>query len=73
MLNALDLTEKELGPEHPDTLTSMGNLARIYSEQGEYERAGELELKALDLSKKVLGSEHPDTLHSIENLARTYT
>ena len=33
----------------------MSNLARKYSEQKEYERAGELELKALDLSKKCWG------------------
>ena len=59
-------------PDHPDTLTSMANLARIYSEEGEYERTGELDLKSLDLSKKVLGSEHSDTLCSMENLEVAY-
>ena len=66
------LLEKVLGPEHPQTFTIMGNLARIYSHQGKYGAAEELELKVLDLSKKVLGPEHPDSLTSMANLARTY-
>ena len=71
-MKVLDLHKKVLGPEHPDTLTSMANLAVTYSGQGKYEEAGELELKVLDLSKKVLGPEHPDTLISMANLVRTY-
>ena len=57
----LDLCEKVLGTEHPDTLRSMNNLAVKYSVEGKYEEAGELQLKALDLHKKVLGPEHPET------------
>jgi Tetratricopeptide repeat len=33
------LREKVLGREHPETLTSMNNLALVLSEQGEYEQA----------------------------------
>ena len=61
-----------LGPGHPDTLTSMNNLAVTFSEQGKHEEAEELELKVLDLCKKVLGPEHPHILTSMPNLARTY-
>ena len=31
-LQVLDLRKKLLGTEHPDTLTSMGNLAKIYAD-----------------------------------------
>jgi len=58
-----------LGPEHPDTLTSMENLATTYSGQGRYEEGREIKLKVLHLCKKVLGSEYPHTLTSMNNLA----
>jgi tetratricopeptide (TPR) repeat protein len=35
----LQLTEKVLGKEHPDTLTSMNNLARLLYSQGKYDAA----------------------------------
>jgi Flp pilus assembly protein TadD len=31
--------EKVLGPEHPDTLTSMNNLASVLDNQGKYKEA----------------------------------
>ena len=61
-----------LGPQHPDTLISMLNLAMTYSHQGKYKKAEELDLKVLDLHKKVLGPEHPHTLTSMNNLAVIY-
>ena len=63
----LDLHEKVLGPEHPQTLISIANLARTYS--GKCQEAETLHLKVLDLFKKVLGLEHPRTLTRISNLA----
>jgi hypothetical protein len=51
-LRVLNLREKMLGPEHPNTLTSMANLAKTYSDQGKYGEAEELDLKVLDLRKK---------------------
>jgi Tetratricopeptide repeat len=35
----LALCEKVLGPEHPSTLTSMGNWALVLNSQGKYEEA----------------------------------
>ena len=32
-----------LGKEHPDTLTSMNNLALVLSQQGKYEQAEEMQ------------------------------
>jgi hypothetical protein len=49
-----------LGKEHPDTLTSMNNLAGILRDQGKYEQAEEMLRQALRLRETVLGEEHPD-------------
>jgi len=39
---ALALKEMVLGKEHPDTLTSMNNLAEVLRGQGKYEQAEEM-------------------------------
>jgi pentatricopeptide repeat protein len=31
--------KRELGPEHPDTLTTRNNMAGVLSKQGKYEEA----------------------------------
>jgi hypothetical protein len=66
---ALGLRETVLGKEHPDTLTSMNNLALVRSGQGKYKQAEEMNRQALGLSEMVLGKEHPFTLTSMNNLA----
>jgi tetratricopeptide (TPR) repeat protein len=71
-VQVLEMSKKLLGAEHPDTLRSMGNLARTYADQGKLNEAEQLENQVLDMSKKLLGAEHPDTLRSQANLARTY-
>jgi hypothetical protein len=58
-----------LGAEHPDTLTSMNNLALVLIHQGKYEQAEEMHRKALGLRETVLGAEHLDTLTSTNNPA----
>jgi hypothetical protein len=48
---ALDGIEKLLGKEHPDTLTSVGNLASMLRCQGKYEEAETMEaIRSLSLS-----------------------
>jgi hypothetical protein len=69
----LALREKVLGPEHPDTLTSMSNLAGVLGRQGKYEDAEAMNRQTLVLRKKVLGPEHPDTLLSVYCLANFLT
>jgi Flp pilus assembly protein TadD len=58
-----------LGREHPDTLTSMSNLALVLGRQGKYEEAEAMNRQTLALKETVLGREHPDTLTSMSNLA----
>ncbi|KAF4631143.1 hypothetical protein G7Y89_g6995 [Cudoniella acicularis] len=61
-----------LGQKHPDTLTSIANLALTYWNQGRWKEAEELNLQVIETRKRVLGQEHPDTLATIANLASTY-
>jgi Tetratricopeptide repeat len=72
-LQVMDIRKKLLGLEHPDTLSSMGNLASTYYNQGRWNEAEQLELQVMDMRKKLLGPEHPATLSSMGNLAGTYS
>ncbi|KAH8833306.1 hypothetical protein DL96DRAFT_720121 [Flagelloscypha sp. PMI_526] len=62
-----------LGAEHPDTLTSMHNLAQTYSYLGRHSEALELKEQVVELTKQILGHEHPHTLSSMHILAQTYS
>ena len=61
-----------LGSEHPDFATTLDNLATLYREIGDYEKALPLYQRALDIREKVLGSEHPDFATTLDNLAGLY-
>jgi tetratricopeptide (TPR) repeat protein len=60
------------GPEHPETLAAMHNLANAYDEAGRRDEALKLREQVLPLRRKVLGPEHADTLKSMHNLANSY-
>jgi CHAT domain-containing protein len=68
-LEALQIRQKVLGLEHPDTANSLNNLGALYWAMGEYAKAEPLYLEALRIQQKVLGPEHPDTARSLNNLA----
>jgi hypothetical protein len=67
-----DLVTQELGPDHPDTLTSRNNLALTYGAAGRTDESIRLHEQALAARERVLGSDHPDTLQSRNNLANAY-
>jgi len=69
---AVDLRRRVLGPEHPDTLTALNNLAVAYVHEGKYAQAEALDSPTLEIRRRVLGPEHPDTLTSMNNLAIVY-
>ncbi|KAI8716275.1 hypothetical protein NCS52_00920700 [Fusarium sp. LHS14.1] len=69
---AVETRIEVLGEEHPDTLTSMANLASTFSNQGQWKEAEELFVGVMETRKRVLGEEHPDTLTSMNNLAITW-
>jgi tetratricopeptide (TPR) repeat protein len=65
---ALQIARKALGPDHPETATSLNNLAELYREMRAYEKAEPLYQQALQIVRKALGPEHPETAAILENL-----
>jgi tetratricopeptide (TPR) repeat protein len=61
-----------LGPDHPDTLASVSNLAIACQEVGRKAEAVRLHERALAGRVRALGPDHPDTLASRNNLAIAY-
>ncbi|MEO1375278.1 MAG: tetratricopeptide repeat protein [Cyanobacteria bacterium J06635_10] len=59
-----------LGENHPDTGTSLNNLAYLYNSQGRYEEAEALYIQAVDIAERVLGANHPDTVIIRKNFQR---
>jgi Tfp pilus assembly protein PilF len=71
-IQELAWAEQVSGAEHPDTATSLNNLAELYQSQGRYGEAEPLLKRSLAIFEKVLGLEHPDTATSLNNLAELY-
>jgi tetratricopeptide (TPR) repeat protein len=69
---ALADTVRLLGEDHPDTLTTRGNLASAYASAGDLGRAIPLHEQTLADRERLLGEDHPDTLTSRNNLAGAY-
>ena len=69
----MQLRKQLQGVNHPDTATSLNNLAQLYSFQGKYEEAEPLYIQALQLRKQLQGVNHPDTATSLNNLAQLYS
>ncbi|KZP22341.1 Kif17 kinesin, partial [Athelia psychrophila] len=66
---ALTGWEKQLGADHPSTLTTVSNLAVLYQTQGKLDEAERLYGRALAGEEKQLGADHPSTLMTVHNLA----
>jgi tetratricopeptide (TPR) repeat protein len=66
---ALAISEKVLGPEHPETARNLNSLAGIRTEQDDLAGARPLFERALAIREKMLGPEHLDTAGSLNNLA----
>jgi hypothetical protein len=49
-----ELRKKVLGLEHPDTLSSMNNLAAALSDQGKHNEAEQMHQQTLELRRKAL-------------------
>jgi eukaryotic-like serine/threonine-protein kinase len=65
---AVDLRERALGKEHPDTLAANNNLGNLYREEGKYAEAEPVLASVLAIRQRVLGADHPDTLVTMANL-----
>lgn len=66
---ALEIRERTLGPEHPDTLSSLNNLAYVLDSVADYAGAEPLYRRALEAEERLSGPNHPSTLCIVNNLA----
>jgi serine/threonine protein kinase/tetratricopeptide (TPR) repeat protein len=69
---ARTLFTRHRGPDHPDTLATMNNLANSYAALNRPAEALKLREEVLEILKRVLPKDHPDTLKSMNNLANSY-
>ena len=67
--DALAITEKALGPDHPDVALSLNNLAEVYRTQGRYAEAEPLYKRALTINERAFGPGHPAVATALNNLA----
>ena len=66
----METSKRVLGLEHPDTLTSMNNLALNYWKQNQRNRAIQLMTEVVQLRREVIGSDHHSTRDSIRALQK---
>ncbi len=61
------------GDEHVQgVLDIMGNMANVYNDIGDYDKAAALYLEVLPISERVSGRHHPNTTIRLGNLANVY-
>lgn len=70
---ALDLLERTLGPDHPDTARALNNLAQLELERGDPGTALPLQERAASIARASLGPSHATTRAIEAALARTRT
>ncbi len=66
------LRTDHLGHDHPDTLTSMNNLASAYQDAGQLDQAIRIYQQTLEKRKTRLAPDHPDTLMTMSDLATAH-
>jgi serine/threonine protein kinase/tetratricopeptide (TPR) repeat protein len=69
---AWKLRTTSLGPDHPDTLSSMDNLAAAYYATSRLDEAIPLFEETLKLQQAKLGPDHHDAMVTLSNLAVAY-
>jgi len=66
--SALETRRRELGDDHPDTLTSVHNMTVLLVAEGRADEAEAFALEALEGRRSVLGEENAETLDSMEEM-----
>jgi tetratricopeptide (TPR) repeat protein len=69
---SLALAEKTVGPDHPDTATSLNNLAELYREHNRYTEAEPLYKRALTIREKYFGARHALVATTLNGHAELY-
>jgi tetratricopeptide (TPR) repeat protein len=71
-LHALEIYERQLGPDHPDVASVLNNLAVFYTNERRFAEAEKTHVRALSIREKALPANHPDVAQSKCNLAVVY-
>ena len=61
-----------MGPDHPETATTLSNLALLHQAMGNHAAALPLATRALNIHEAVLGPDHPTTRFLFKNLAHLH-
>ncbi|KAG8814340.1 hypothetical protein FRC17_001194 [Serendipita sp. 399] len=69
--DALALQTEILGERHPETITTMGNLALALHQLGQFEEAERMGRKVVALQAEIHGARHLETARAMGNLALT--
>ena len=67
----METRKRVLGEEHPDTRSSMWNLALTYLNQGRWKEVEKLFVQVMEISARVLGEEHLNIITIMGDLAST--
>ena len=65
----VEVRERTLGPDHPETIAALNLLATQLETMDAFDEAEAGYRKVLEARERVLGPEHPSTLVSVNNLA----
>lgn len=71
-LQALQIYEEHLGPDHPDVASVLNNLGVFYTNEKRFAEAEKTHLRALCIREKTLPATHSDIAQSKCNLAVVY-
>ena len=66
---ALEISEKTIGTEHPDYATNLNNLALLLGVMGRHDEAEPLFRQAMEIDAKTIGKGHPGYAIDVSNLA----
>ncbi len=69
---ALEIRRKVLGASHLDYVTSLNNLAELYSAMDDWSKSEPYCLEAVAIEKRLLGVRHPHYVQKLEFLAVIY-
>jgi len=69
---ALEARRRDLGDDHPKTLSAIHNHASIYYTRGQFDESRKLYEKAVEDARANLGNDHPQTLSLLYHLANLY-
>ncbi len=69
---SLKVDSISIGMEHSHYAAHLNNLAELYRNTGQFEKAEPLYLKSIEIEKKTFGEDYPDLAVSYHNLALLY-